>query len=99
MLGTVWEPSTKKDCVLLLSFVLCEGVPKISKQLEKVPSFLWPCQPQRERIIELEGLSSKCHTFSTRRKMTPTFSDTLCMIFLGRWMKSEHKTLRKWSLY
>lgn len=46
------------DCFSFLCSV--KVLPRFSKQLEKVPSFSWPCQPQRERI-ELERLSAPKH--------------------------------------
>lgn len=83
VLDTVWKQNTKKllwDWVFLYTVKV---LPNFQKQLGKVPSFSWPCQPRRERT-ELEGLSSpKRHNKIHRRKMT-LHSQILCAWFTWR---------------
>lgn len=57
VLDTVWKQNTKKLLWDWFFLYTVKVLPRFSKQLEKVPSFSWSCQPRRERI-ELEGLSS-----------------------------------------
>lgn len=68
-LGTEYKKKLLWDCFSFLCSV--KVLPRFSKQLEKVPSFSWPCQPQRERI-ELEQLSSpKRHNKIHKREDDP----------------------------
>jgi len=101
VLGTVWEQSTKKSFYWIVLFLYSvKMLLRFSKQLEKVPSFSWPDQPQRE-MIQLKRLKvlQNAITKPTRRKMTPTFLDILCMIYMERQIKCEHNTPWNWSLY